>query len=32
VAISLPQPQSGIGNGTLARRDAAGWCARATVR
>jgi hypothetical protein len=27
-----PQPQRGISNGTLARRDAAGWCARGPVR
>jgi len=31
-AVSLPQPQRGTSNGTLARRDGAGWCARATVR
>jgi hypothetical protein len=29
---SLPQPQRCTNNGTLARCDAAGWCARATVR
>lgn len=27
-----PKPLRGTNNGTLARRDAAGWCVRATVR
>ena len=31
-AVRLPLPQRGIGNGTVARRDAGGWSARATVR
>ena len=31
-AVSLPQPQQGTGDGTLAWRDAYGWCARAIAR
>ena len=30
--VRLPQPQRGTSKGTLARRDADGWCARASVR